>query len=88
MLVVAPVDGDAGARALVAALRSSPGVDREDARIAAAAAIHAVPLVTEDRALSPAAGLHAPGLAVWDWAGGLRPRIVALSADERGILTP
>jgi predicted nucleic acid-binding protein len=79
VLVVPPADdADPVARATLAALRAARGVGWDDALIGAAAAAHAVPLVTEDRALAAAAAAADPPVAVWGWAGGLRPRILAL----------
>jgi predicted nucleic acid-binding protein len=75
VLVVPPVD-EVAAAPLLAALRASPGVDHDDASIAAAAVAHGVPLVTEDRALRVAAAVHLPRLPVWDWTTDLRPRLL------------
>jgi len=85
VLVVPPADL-AGARApaarkTLAALRAARGVGWDDALIGAAAAVHGVPLVTEDRALARAAAAADPPVAVWDWASGLRPRVLALGAE-------
>jgi hypothetical protein len=88
VLVVPPAGGDPETRALIASLRANAGVDDADAHIAAAAAVALVPLVTEDRALRAALVAHLPKMPVWDWASGLRPRIVALTADMPGILAP
>jgi hypothetical protein len=80
VLVVAPADVRHPATAdLLEALLASRGVSRQDAAIAMAAALLNVPFVTEDRDLRTAVAAHLPGVATWDWAGGLRPRIVALS---------
>jgi predicted nucleic acid-binding protein len=82
VLVVPPADdADPVARATLAALRAARGVGWDDALIGAAAAAHAVPLVTEDRALAVAAAAAGPPVAVWDWAGDLRPRILALGEE-------
>jgi len=79
VLVVPPADpGDPVARATLAALRAARGVGWDDALIGAAAAAHAVPLVTQDRALAAAAAAADPPVTVWDWPGELRPRILAL----------
>jgi predicted nucleic acid-binding protein len=82
VLVVAPVDNDAGAaaRRILDELRARPGVGEDDAQIAATAAAQGVPLVTEDRDLRDAVGLLLPQLALWSWAVDLRPRITALGA--------
>jgi hypothetical protein len=77
VLVVAPPGPPA--RPHLARMRSSVGVSEEDARIAMAAAIHDVPLVTEDRDLRLATTEHLPDLTLWRWATDLRPRIVALA---------
>jgi predicted nucleic acid-binding protein len=76
VLVVAPAEDDA----LVARLRARTGVSHDDARVAATAAHHAVPLVTEDRDLRLAVAELLPALPVWRWAADLRPRIAALDA--------
>jgi predicted nucleic acid-binding protein len=60
-------------------LRARPGVSDDDARIAATAALHGVPLVTEDAGLRAAAAAELPGLEVWRWEADLRPRIGALA---------
>ena len=79
VLAVAPADPeDPEAGAVLAALQASPGVDDDDAHIAAAAWQTGAPLVTEDRALRAAAQVHLPEVAVWSWAADLRPRILAL----------
>lgn len=78
VLVVPPVDpDDPAAMAILARLLANPGIDEVDARIAATAIVQGVPLVTEDRGLRAAIGDAAPGLALWDWAHDLRPRILA-----------
>jgi predicted nucleic acid-binding protein len=82
VLVVPPVAAaDPATARLLASLVAEPGVSQEDARIAAAAAAHGVPLVTEDRDLRLAAAFHLPGLALWDWVGDLAPRLAALARD-------
>lgn len=81
VLVVPPADGDPTARDTLAALRRSPGVDYDDALIAAAAAIQHVPLVTEDRDLRLAVADQLPQVPVWRWATELRPAILALGAE-------
>ncbi len=80
LVVPPPDDRDPAARAALAALRAARGVGWDDALIGAAAAAHAVPLVTEDRALALAAAAADPPVAVWGWVAGLRPRIVDLAA--------
>jgi predicted nucleic acid-binding protein len=60
-------------------LFASPGVSEVDARIAATAAAHGVPLVTEDAGLRRAVAAHAPQVGLWTWGADLRPRLVALS---------
>ncbi|QEC49287.1 hypothetical protein FSW04_18015 [Baekduia soli] len=78
VLVVPGPDEDDPAHALMLArLRAAPGVDRDDARIASAAALAAVPLVTEDRALRAAVAEALPVVTCWDWAHDLRPRLLA-----------
>jgi predicted nucleic acid-binding protein len=79
VLVVPPAGGDPAGRRLMSALRGAPGVDREDAAIAAAAVAAGAPLATEDRALQGALAERAPQVTVWDWSRGLAPRIAALA---------
>ena len=81
VLVVPPADGDPSVHDLLAALRHNPGVGHDDALIAAAAAIHNVPLVTEDRDLGAAVAEHLPRVPVWRWAADLRPAIIALGTE-------
>jgi predicted nucleic acid-binding protein len=82
VLVVPPPDaGDAAVGAVLARLQASTGVGDIDARIALAAAIEGVPLVTEDRDLRLAAAAHLPDMPLWTWLADLRPRILALG-DE------
>lgn len=77
VLVVPPAeDGPA-----VAALAGTPGVDLADALIAVAARAQHVPLVTEDGALRRAVAELMPEVELWDWAGELRPRLVALATE-------
>ena len=76
VLVVPPADA---ASRVLDDLRRAPGVSDEDAAVAYVAAVHGVPLVTEDRALRLAAAEHLPGTPVWTWEGDLRPRILALA---------
>ena len=86
VLVVPPADTrDPATADLRAALVRSRGVSYEDAAIAMAAALLNVPFVTEDRDLREAVATHLRGVATWDWAGDLRPRILQLSrAASRG----
>jgi predicted nucleic acid-binding protein len=87
VLVVAPaVPGDAAAPEELHGLLRSPGVSDEDVRIALAAAVHGVPLVTEDRDLRAAVSAHLPRLRTWTWEGELRPRIVALAAEHPPVI--
>lgn len=87
VLVVAPaMPGDAAAPEELQRLLRSPGVSDEDTRIALAAAVHGVPLVTEDRDLRAAVAAHLPRLRTWTWAGELRPRIVALAAEHPPVV--
>jgi predicted nucleic acid-binding protein len=83
VLVVPPPPDDATTEATLARLRTSAGVGREDARIALAAAIQGVPLVTEDRDLRLAVATQLPDVPLWGWAIDLRPRIAALGDDSR-----
>ncbi len=83
VLVVPPVEpGDAVGGAELAALWASPGVDLDDAGIAAAAFVQHAPFVTEDRDLRRAVAERLPGLPVWGWASDLRPRLVALGTSD------
>ncbi len=83
VLVVAPaVPGDAASPGELHGLLRSPGVSDADTRIALAAAVHGVPLVTEDRDLRAAIAAHLPRLRTWTWAGDLCPRIASLSAEH------
>lgn len=83
VLVVPPADpGDPVLGLLLDRLRSSTGVGDQDARIAAAAALRDVPLVTEDRDLRLAVAAHVADLPTWTWAEDLRPRIVALGDEH------
>ena len=75
VLVVPPADPESR---VLDALRRSPGVSDEDAGVAYVAAVHGVPLVTEDRDLRLAAAAHLPGTPLWTWEADLRPRILAL----------
>lgn len=77
VLVVPPAEDDPA----VAALAGTPGVDLADALIAVAARAQHVPLVTEDGALRRAVAELMPEVELWDWAGELRPRLVALAAE-------
>jgi predicted nucleic acid-binding protein len=78
VLVVPPVDpDDPEAMATLMRLLRHPGIDEVDARIAAAAILQDVPLVTEDRALRAAIAAVAPELEVWGWPHDLRPRLLA-----------
>jgi predicted nucleic acid-binding protein len=70
------------------ALFATPGVDEADALIAAAAAAHDVPLVTEDRDLRLAVANTLPRIPLWTWARDLRPRILELGAEPRRPATP
>ena len=78
VLVVPPAEADPRMGPLIDALHGHPGVDEDDARIAAAAAAENVALVTEDRALRLAVAAEVPELSLWDWASGLGPRLAAL----------
>ncbi len=83
VLVVAPaVPGETAAPAELHGLRRSAGVSDEDTRIALAAVVHGVPLVTEDRDLRAAIAAHLPRLRTWTWEGELRPRIASLAAEH------
>jgi predicted nucleic acid-binding protein len=83
VLVVAPaVPGDAAAPEELHGLLRSPGVSDEDTRIALAAAVQGVPLVTEDRDLRAAVAAHLPRLRTWTWGSELRPRILGLAAEH------
>lgn len=82
VLVVPPAADQPGAREALAALRTAPGVGWDDAEIGAAAAVHGVPLVTEDRALAGAAAALRPAVRVWRWEDGLRPRLATLGLDR------
>jgi predicted nucleic acid-binding protein len=85
VLVVPPADPeDPTADAVLRRLRRSTGVSDDDARIALAAAVHGVPLVTEDRDLRLAVADQLPHVATWSWETGLRPRIVALGEEHPG----
>jgi predicted nucleic acid-binding protein len=83
VLVVAPPDEeDPVTGAILARLWASTGVSRDDARIAMAAALQGVPLVTEDRDLRLAAAAHLPHVPLWTWASDLRPRLATLGAEQ------
>ena len=71
-------------RRLLAVLMGSPGVSDFDARIAVAAALHRVPLVTEDRDLRAAMAEHLADIPTWTWEDDLRPRLTELAALPRG----
>ncbi len=71
-------------RRLLTALMGSPGVSDTDARIAVAAALHRVPLVTEDRDLRAAMAEHLADIPAWTWEGDLLPRLAALGAQPEG----
>jgi predicted nucleic acid-binding protein len=90
VLVLPPADvRDVATRWVLGDLHGSPGVSDEDARIAAAAAVLGVPLVTEDRDLRQAAATHLTHMPLWSWEGDLRPRITALAGDHpRGLRAP
>jgi predicted nucleic acid-binding protein len=83
VLVLPPVRTRGPAAYIVLAnLRGSTGVSEDDARIALAAAIHGLPLVTEDRDLRLAVAAHLPEVPVWTWDVDLLPRLTALSAEH------
>jgi predicted nucleic acid-binding protein len=82
VLVVPPAPAPDDGRGPASRLRGARGVDRDDAAIAAAAAHHGVPLVTEDRALREAVAARLPQVAVWDWRAGLAPRLDALAREH------
>jgi predicted nucleic acid-binding protein len=83
VFVVPPAEAaDEAMHRALTELRTSAGVSEEDAQIALAAALHDVPLVTEDRDLRLAAAAHLPAVRLWTWETDLRPRIVTLAQDH------
>lgn len=86
LVVPPPHPRDGTAQALLGRLQACTGVSRDDARIAVAAALQEVPLVTEDRDLRLAAAEHLPHVPLWRWAADLEPRIAALGAELPGPL--